>query len=124
VLREGDPVTIKNAAVKQRGTFRKRAGKIPGRQTHSTDQPSQLTSTDGPRCLTCGYREIECSCAYGNPTRYLWFKLSRLIKLGEAAKLLDDHHTQLRVSSEDVDVRLDSHHWHQFIVAVRKYREK
>jgi len=102
--------------------MRRRKGD-PKPQLTSTDRPTQVVATGEPRCENCGYREIECCCSFGNPTRYLWFKLQALIKLGDAAKLLDDHHTQLRVSSEDVDVRLDSDHWHRFIVAVRKYRE-
>ena len=58
------------------------------------------------------------------PMAYLLEKLADLIKVGEAANRLDDHHTQLRVSSEDVDVRLDSEHWHRFIVAIRQYRRE
>lgn len=82
---------------------------IPGRVTTSTDRPCHVVATGLPA---------------EDPMRKLWLKLGELIRVGEAAKLLDDHHTQLRVSSEDVDVRLDSDHWHEFIVAVRQYRQE
>jgi hypothetical protein len=54
----------------------------------------------------------------------LWLKLGLLIRVGDAATHLDDHHTQTRVSSKTTVVEFDSHLWCEFIRAVRKYREE